>query len=465
MAPNTSNLIIMRIYFAKEGPSLSKLKSIIHEQNAHVVGIDIVKIRDDVTIRDLTIETRDEEHADHLISYLNSLAGIEVKHVSDRTFLLHLGGKIEVKSKIPILHRDDLSMAYTPGVARVCMSIHENPDNARHLTIKHNTVAVVTDGTAVLGLGNIGPLAALPVMEGKAMLLKSFGGVDAFPICLGTKDNDEIVQTIRNIAPTFGAINLEDISAPRCFEIETRLKKELDIPVFHDDQHGTAIAMTAALLNALKIVGKKLKKIKIVFNGVGAAGTACTKMLLRLGAKNIIGCDRTGALLTDRKDLIPSKREYAKITNPNRESGSLYDVLVGADVFVGLSAPNILQVEDIKKMNKNAIVFAMANPDPEIMPEMAAPHVAIIATGRSDYPNQINNLLAFPGIFRGVFDCQATDINEEMKIAAAYAIAGTIEASSLSSDYIVPSVFNSEVVKAVSEAVVKAARVTGVARK
>ncbi|MCB1827717.1 MAG: NAD-dependent malic enzyme, partial [Coxiellaceae bacterium] len=362
-------------------------------------------------------------------------------------------------------HRDELSMAYTPGVARVCEAIAEKPAKAHNLTIKKNCVGIITDGTAVLGLGDIGPLAALPVMEGKAMLMKEFADIDGFPICLDTKNIDEIIQTIKNIAPVFGAINLEDISAPRCFEIERRLKEILNIPVYHDDQHGTAAVMTAAFINALKIVGKKPKNVKVVFNGVGAAGTACTNMLLKLGVKNIVGCDRNGVLSTSREDLSDAKREYAEKTNPNNETGSLYDVIKGADVFVGLSAPNILSVDDIQKMNKKAIVFAMANPDPEIMPEVARPHVAIIATGRSDYPNQINNLLAFPGIFRGALDCLATDINEEMNLAAAYAIANIIDEKSLSPDYIVPSVFNQDVVKAVTKAVKKAARETGVAKK
>ncbi len=382
--------------------------------------------------------------------------------MSDRTFALHSGGKIEIKSKVPVKNRDDLSMVYTPGVARVCMAIHDHPEKAFDLTIRKNTVAVVSDGTAVLGLGDIGPLAAMPVMEGKAMLFKEFANVDAFPICLATKNIEDIIKTVKAISPSFGAINLEDISAPRCFEIETRLRAELDIPVFHDDQHGTAAVMTAALINALKIVNKKMSDIKVVFNGVGAAGTACTNMLLDLGVNHIIGCDRKGALHKSRHDLDKTKKAYVARTNPNNETGSIHDVIKGADVFVGLSAPDILTIDDLKKMNKDAIVFAMANPDPEILPEIALPHVAIMATGRSDYPNQINNLLAFPGIFRGALDCRATDINAEMKLAAAYAIANCVDEKALAPDYIIPSVFNPEVAPAVAAAVIKAAKETGV---
>ena len=326
-------------------------------------------------------------------------------------------------------------------------------------------VAIVSDGTAVLGLGDIGPEAAMPVMEGKAMLFKEFAGVDAFPICLATKDVDEIVRTVKYLAPTFGGVNLEDISAPRCFEIEQRLKDELDIPIFHDDQHGTAVVLIAGFINALKVVQKKPEDLKVVVAGVGAAGTACTKMMMQLGVRNVIGCDRKGALTRDRDDLNASKREYAEITNPNQEGGSLKEVIRGADVFVGLSAPGLLNGDDISTMNRNALVFAMSNPIPEVMPEEAEKYAAVVATGRSDYPNQINNVLCFPGIFRGALDCQATDINEEMKMAAAQAIAGTIDDSILSPSYIIPSVFDKKVVPAVAEAVVDAAVRTGVARR
>jgi len=385
--------------------------------------------------------------------------------MSDRVFTQHLGGKIEIKSKIEIHNRDDLSIVYTPGVARICMAIHESPEKSFDLTIRKNMVAVVSDGTAVLGLGDIGPLAALPVMEGKAMLFKKFANVDAFPICLATKDVEDIIKTVKNIAPSFGAINLEDISSPRCFEIENRLRTELDIPVFHDDQHGTAAVMTAALINSLKLVHKKMSDIKVVVNGTGAAGIACTNMLLDIGVKNIIGCDRKGALHQSRNDLDQTKKDYLSRTNPNNESGSIHDVIKGADVFVGVSSSNILTVDDLKNMNKDPIVFAMANPDPEIMPEIALPHVAIMATGRSDYPNQINNVLAFPGIFRGALDCHAADINAEMKLAAAFAIANCVEENALTRDHIIPSVFDEKVAPAVAAAVIKAARKTGVSRK
>lgn len=465
MATSVSNSIIIRMHIAKKGRTLSDVLATISDLGGTVGAIDIAKVENDNITRDITIDTTGEDHADTIITALKALQGVTVHNVSDRTFLLHLGGKIEIKSKIPVANRDDLSMVYTPGVARVCTAIAQDPAKALNLTIKHNTVAVVSDGSAVLGLGNIGPLAAMPVMEGKAMLLKEFADVDAFPICLDTQDTDGIIEAVKNIAPSFGAINLEDISAPRCFEIERRLKDLLDIPVFHDDQHGTAAVMTAALLNALKIVKKKPEDLKVVFNGVGAAGTACKNMLLQLGVKNIIGCDRQGAITQARDDLNDAKREFAHTTNPNQESGSVFDVLKGADVFVGLSAPDILKVEHVKSMNKDAIVFAMANPTPEIMPDIAAPHVAIMATGRSDFPNQINNLLAFPGIFRGALDCHASDINPEMQMAAAHAIANIVDEKTLSPDYIVPTVFNHNVVIAVAEAVKKAAHDTGVARK
>src|SRR3989344_2123500 len=366
-----------------------------------------------------------------------------------------LGGKIEIRSKKK-LTKETLPVLYTPGVAEVSKVIAKNKKLSFEYTIRKNTVAVVSDGSAVLGLGNIGPEAALPVMEGKALLFKELAGVDAFPIVLNTQDTEEIIKVIKAIAPTFGGINLEDISAPRCFEIEERLIAELDIPIFHDDQHGTAIVMTAALINALKIVKKKMSDIKVVFSGVGAAGTACANMLLDLGVNNIIGCDRLGALHMGRENMDAAKKIYAEKTNPNQEKGSLHQIIQNADVFVGLSAPNTLTVDDLKIMSKDPIVFAMANPDPESAPELAAPHVAIFATGRSDYPNQINNVLAFPGIFRGALDCQASDINGEMNLAAAYAIANIVDAHALSPDYIIPSVFNADVAPAVAKAVMEA---------
>ena len=465
MITSASNSYTIRMILPHVGEAFSKVLTTINELEGCVGAIDIVKTEGSDITRDVTIDTHDEAHAKKIYDALAKIPNVDVRYMSDRTFMLHLGGKIEMQSKINITHRDDLSMVYTPGVARVCRAIHESPEKAMNLTIRKNMVAVISDGTAVLGLGDIGPLAAMPVMEGKAMLFKKFANVDAFPICLDTKDTEEVIRTIKNIAPSFGGINLEDIASPRCFEIENRLKKELNIPVFHDDQHGTAAVMTAALINALKLVDKKIEDLKVVINGAGAAGIACSKMLLNLGVKNVLGCDRKGIISKSRDDLDAVKKAYADITNPANETGTVYDAIKGADVFVGLSAPNILRVEDLKAMNKDPIVFAMANPDPEIMPEIARPHVAIMATGRSDYPNQINNVLAFPGIFRGALDCQATDINPEMQLAAAYAIANVIDEKVLSRDYIIPSAFNADVAPAVAEAVIKAARDSGVARK
>lgn len=465
MTTNASNSIIVRLKIQNKVGMLAKIMHAIGEAGGDIGAIDIIRADKTAIIRDITIDTTSPEHEDQIIAKLNTVSGAEVVSFSDRTFLIHIGGKIEVQSKIKIKTRDDLSMAYTPGVARVCMAIHHDPSKVYSLTIKRNTVAVVTDGTAVLGLGDIGPEAAMPVMEGKAMLFKDFANVDAFPICLKSKDIDEIVQTVTAIAPGFGGINLEDISAPRCFEIEDRLKKTLDIPVFHDDQHGTAIVLTAAMINALKIVKKNPADIKIIINGVGAAGVACTHMLQKLGVKNIIGCDRSGAIYEGRADLTGVKKDYAITTNPYKEQGIVSQVIKNADVFIGLSVPNMLTVADVKSMAKDAIVFAMANPVPEIMPEDAVPYVAIMATGRSDYPNQINNVLAFPGVFRGALDCQAREINEAMKLAAAYAIASVVDDAVLSADYIIPSVFDSKVVNMVAEAVIMAARKTGVARK
>lgn len=460
-----SNSIIVRLELINHPGILSEAMSTIAKQEANIGAIDIIRVKDDIIVRDLTLNTHDSEHAQRVVDALNAVKDIKVIHVSDRTFLYHLGGKIQVTSKNPIKNRDDLSMAYTPGVARICEAIKDNPEDAYNLTIKRNTVAIVSDGTAVLGLGDIGPRAAMPVMEGKAMLFKDIAGVDAFPICLDTKDTEEVIKAVKYISPGFGGINLEDISAPRCFEIERRLKEELDIPVFHDDQHGTAVVLTAAFINALKIVNKRPEDLTVVFSGVGAAGVACTKMLLAYGVRDIIGCDRQGIIYRGRPGLDATKQEYAELTNPRNIQGTLKNALVDADVFVGLSGPNTLQVEDLKQMKKDPIVFAMANPTPEIMPELARPYVAIMATGRSDYPNQINNVLAFPGIFRGALDCMASDINEEMKLAAAIAIANVIDEKALSPDYIIPSVFDNNIAPAVAEAVIAAARATGVARK
>ena len=455
------NSIILRLRIEDHPGILAQVVSAIGADGGNIGAIDIVRYEKGIIIRDVTVATTGTEQAKAISDGLNRIDGVEVMHSSDRVFVMHLGGKIEVVSKVSIKSRDDLSMAYTPGVARVCMAIHEDVEKAHNLTIKKNTVAIVSDGTAVLGLGDIGPEAAMPVMEGKAMLFKEFGGVDGFPICLDTKDTEEIIRTVKAIAPGFGGINLEDISAPRCFEIERRLQEELNIPVFHDDQHGTAVVMIAGLINALKVTNKQASDIKAVVAGVGAAGTACTKMMLDLGITNIIGLDRTGILYKGRDGMNSAKQDYAEITNPDNIQGTLDEAMMGADLFVGLSGPGILTVDHLKTMNKDAIVFAMSNPTPEIMPEAAWPHIAVMATGRSDYPNQLNNVLCFPGIFRGALDCHATAITEEMKMAAAQAIAETIPDENLSPDYIIPGVFDKNVARNVAEAVKKAAASSG----
>jgi malate dehydrogenase (oxaloacetate-decarboxylating) len=466
MKPSASYSLTLRLKITNLPGMLGKITSLIGEIGGDIGAIDIAGIDKEHIVRDITVNVRDSAHGEDLVKRLKDLPDIEVVNVSDRTFLMHLGGKIRVTNKVPLKTRDDLSMAYTPGVARVCMAIHDEPDNVYKLTIKRNTVAVVTDGTAVLGLGNIGPEAALPVMEGKAMLFKEFGKLDAFPICLATQDTEEIIRAVKNIAPVFGGINLEDISAPRCFEIEARLKKELDIPVFHDDQHGTAVVVLAALINALKIVKKEMKDLKVVVTGVGAAGVACSKILMTAGVRNIIGFDRSGAIYKGRTEHMNFMKDwFAEHTNPTGFKGSVHDALTEADLFMGLSGPGTIQASDLKKMARDPIVFAMANPVPEVMPEEASAYVRIMATGRSDYPNQINNVLCFPGIFRGALDCHATDINEEMKLAAAYAIASVIADSELNEDYIIPGCFNPKVVESVAPAVVQAAIKTGVARK
>jgi malate dehydrogenase (oxaloacetate-decarboxylating) len=391
---------------------------------------------------------------------------VRIIHVTDRTFLQHRGGKIEIHNKIPVKNRNDLSMVYTPGVARICAAIQKDIDKAYRFTIKRNSVAIVTDGSAVLGLGDIGPEAALPVMEGKSMLFKEFAGIDAFPICLSTKDTGEIIDTVRYISPAFGGINLEDIASPRCFEIEERLKKELEIPVFHDDQHGTAVVVLAALINAAKVVRKKLEGLTVVISGAGAAGTACSGILREVGIKNILVCDREGIIYRGReKNMNPAKIWISENTNPRIITGSHSDAMRGADVFIGVSVPNILTVDDIRLMAADPIVFALANPDPEIAPEDASPYLRILATGRSDYPNQINNMLCFPGLFRGLLDSRARYVNEEIKLAAAYAIASTVDEKDLGEDYVVPSIFDRRVVTAVASAVSDAAHRTGVARR
>jgi malate dehydrogenase (oxaloacetate-decarboxylating) len=450
---SAQNSIILRLRIDNQPGLLARAVSFIAEAEGNIGAIDIVRYEEGVVIRDVTVDTTGTEQANAITGGLEKIAGISVMHSSDRVFVMHLGGKIEVVSKVPLRSRDDLSMAYTPGVARVCMAIHEDVEKAHNLTIKKNTVAIVSDGTAVLGLGDIGPEAAMPVMEGKAMLFKEFANVDGFPICLDTKDTEEIINTVKAIAPGFGGINLEDISAPRCFEIERRLQEELNIPVFHDDQHGTAVVLIAGLINALKVTNKQASDIKAVVAGVGAAGTACTKMMRDLGITNIIGLDRTGILYRGRANMNPAKEDYAEMTNPDNIQGTLDDAMMGADLFVGLSGPGILTVEHLKTMNKDAIVFAMSNPTPEIMPELAWPHIAVMATGRSDYPNQLNNVLCFPGIFRGALDCHASQITEAMKMAAARAIAETVPDENISADYIIPGVFNKDVARNVAEAV------------
>jgi malate dehydrogenase (oxaloacetate-decarboxylating) len=443
---------------------LGRLATAIGDAGGNISALDIVEVRGTRIVRDVNVFAVDEGHVQRLRTAVEALDGVRVESVRDRTFLMHERGKIEVRSRIPLQNRDDLSMAYTPGVARVCRAIADNPADVHKFTIKANTVAVVTDGTAVLGLGSLGPFGALPVMEGKALLFKEFAGVDAFPICLDVASADELVDTVVRLAPVFGGINLEDIAAPRCFEVEERLQALLDIPVFHDDQHGTAVVVLAALENALKVVGKKMSELKVVIAGVGAAGVAITKMLLAAGVPNVIGVDRKGALFPGRADLDASKQWLAENTNPEQRRGALYEVLPGADVFVGVSGPGLLQRTDLRVMNDDPIVFALANPDPEIAPEEAEGLVAVMATGRSDYPNQINNVLCFPGIFRGALDAGAQRITEGMKLAAARAIASAVPEAELSASYVVPSVFNRHVVELVASAVVAQAQVDGVVR-
>ncbi|WP_314586274.1 NAD-dependent malic enzyme [Paenibacillus terrigena] len=460
-----STTIILRLEMDKELVTFGQVATLITEVGGDIVAIDVVKSTKKTTTRDITIQIGDDAQQNAIEKGLKRLRGTRIINISDQIFLMHLGGKIETLPKMPIKNRADLSRVYTPGVARVCMAIHEDPLKAHSLTIKRNTVAVVSDGSAVLGLGNIGPEAAMPVMEGKAMLFKQMANVDAFPICLNTQDTEEIIQIVKAIAPSFGGINLEDIASPRCFEIEQRLIEELDIPVFHDDQHGTAVVLLAGLINALKIAGKRLEECKIVVCGIGAAGIACTKILLAAGAVNVIGVDKTGAIVRGDYEEDSVFGAYAAITNPNLVQGQLCEVIQGADVFIGVSGPNVLKLEDVKNMAADPIVFAMANPTPEISPEIAEPYVRVMATGRSDYPNQINNVLCFPGMFRGVLDCRASRVTESMKLAAAYAIASVVTDEELNEQYIIPSVFNSEVAAKVRDAVSHAAYEAGVARR
>jgi len=465
LMPSASYSLTIRCRIPQTPGSFARIATAIGEEGGILGAIDLVRVDDGSLIRDVTVAATDADHGAAIVEAVRALPGIEVITVSDRTFLLHRGGKIEVAPKVPIKSRDDLSMAYTPGVARICMAIHDDPAVAWNLTIKGNTVAVVSDGTAVLGLGDIGPEAAMPVMEGKAMLFKEFGGVDAWPICLDTKDPDEIVACVKALAPGFGGINLEDIAAPRCFEIERRLKDELDIPVFHDDQHGTAIVVLAALINALRLVEKRAEDVRVVMVGVGAAGVAVADMLLAHGVRDLIGCDRQGAVYAGREGLDAVRRAFAERTNPRHFAGSIAEALVDADVAIGLSGPGTITADAVRTMAGRRIVFALANPTPEVQPEEVREDVAVIATGRSDYPNQINNVLAFPGVFRGALDVRARTVNEEMKLAAAEALASVIGEGELVADYIIPSVFNRRVTEAVAAAVAEAAVASGVARR
>ncbi|WP_108664307.1 NAD-dependent malic enzyme [Euzebya rosea] len=456
-APSASYAIILRVRMDHDTTALGRVTTAVGEAGGAVTGVDIVESHPDGMTADITANAGDVEHANTIRDAVNAVDGATVHKISDRTFLIHLGGKMEIRSKVGLRTRDDLSRAYTPGVARVCMAIHDKPEDAWRLTIKRNTVAVVTDGSAVLGLGNIGPEAAMPVMEGKAVLFKEFGGVDAWPVCLATQDPDEIVKVVQALAPTYGGINLEDIAAPGCFEIERRLRETLDIPVFHDDQHGTAIVTLAALTNALRVVGKRLEDVRITMTGAGAAGVAILKILQDAGATNIVICDRDGAIHRGVPEVDDSKKWLQSNTNPDQRTGSVSDVIAGSDVFIGVSGPGVLTEDDVASMADDAIVFAMANPEPEIDPAIASRHARVVATGRSDYPNQINNVLAFPGVFRGALNAKARDITEEMKVAAAHAIASVVSADELHANYIIPSVFNAEVAPAVAAAVERVA--------
>ena len=464
--PSVDYTFTMRLSYPNGIGMFARITRIIGEYAADLGAVDIVSSDSKNMTRDITVRARDQEHIQEIVDAVRRIKKVKVVQVSDRVFLLHLGGKIGIQNKVAITTRDTLSMAYTPGVARVSMAIAEDHAKAWQLTIKGNSVAVVSDGTAVLGLGDIGPEGAMPVMEGKAMLFKEFGNIDAWPLCLNTRDTDEIVRIVSAVAVGFGGINLEDISAPRCFEIERRLKECLDIPVFHDDQHGTAVVVLAALINALRLTGQKLAELKIVIAGAGAAGTAIAKILLNAGGSDILVCDRHGIIHEDRAGgLEHNKLWLAQHTNPNKVRGSLENALKHANVLIGVSGPGLLDGKTLRKMAKHPFVFALANPTPEIMPEEAGRKAFIMATGRSDYPNQINNVLAFPGIFRGALNVRAREINEDMKLAAAHAIAGCISPKELNAEYIVPSVFNREVSHRVAAAVQKAAIRTGAARR
>lgn len=457
--------ISIRVEIENKIGMFARIATAISSAGGDLGSVDIVRVEKGKIIRDVTVNAQNEEHEKAIVKAIKTVTGVKVVRVSDRTFLAHEGGKIEIRNKLPVRDRSDLSKVYTPGVARVCMDIFQNKEHAYRYTIKGNSVAVISDGTAVLGLGDIGPEAALPVMEGKAMIFKEFANIDAFPIVLATKNVDEIVETVKNIAPAFGGINLEDFSAPHCFEVEKRLRKLLDIPVFHDDQHGTSVVALAALINVSRLLKRDIKKFKIVVVGAGAAGTAVTKILLASGVKDITVCDSTGILSIGRKQGMDSaKRDLAKITNPRNLKGKISEAMKGADIFIGLSAPNVISAEDVRKMAKDPVVFALANPDPEISPEEVHDLVRIMATGRSDYPNQINNMLGFPGIFRGLLDVRAHGVNEAVKLAAAKAIAHCIETEELHEDYIIPSPFDRKVPAHVAAAVAETAKKTGLVK-
>lgn len=462
--PYSNYRMTVRLALANSPGVFARVAAMLAKEGANLGAVDIVSADPDQIVRDVTFDARSEEHGEQVIQHLNAVPEVKVLSASDRVFLMHLGGKISVHSKMPLVTRNALSMAYTPGVGRVAQAIAKDRSKVYAFTTKSNSVAVVTDGSAVLGLGNLGPEAALPVMEGKAMLFKEFAGIDAWPICLGTQDPDEIVRAVTAIAPTFGGINLEDISAPRCFEIERRLKATLEMPVMHDDQHATAVIILAALTNALLVTKKRMEEIRVVVNGIGAAGLSCCQILLAAGVSHLIGCSEQGIVLSDDVDQLRASRDdLSAHVRRDRPAGTLQDALRGADVFIGLSVGNVLRPEDLELMAPERIVFAMANPDPEIAPDLAVSRCRVFATGRSDYPNQINNVLIFPGLFRGALDVQAREINEAMKLAAARAIAGIIPPDTLSEDYIIPSVFDKRVVPQVAQAVAQAARQTGVA--
>ncbi|HEY5786358.1 MAG TPA: NAD-dependent malic enzyme [Microlunatus sp.] len=452
-APSVSYSITVRLEVPAGGAAVSHLTAAVEQAGGAVTALDVTASGHDRLRIDVTCAARDTDHADELVEAMRAVPGVTIGRVSDRTFLMHLGGKIEMNAKLPIRNRDDLSMIYTPGVARVCLAIAKNKDDARRLTIKRNTVAVVSDGSAVLGLGNIGPEAAMPVMEGKAALFKRFGGIDAWPLCLDTQDTDEIVAVVKAIAPGFAGINLEDISAPRCFEIEARLREQLDIPVFHDDQHGTAIVVLAALYNALRVVAKDITQIRVVLSGAGAAGTAILKLLLEAGVGHVVVADIDGIVSRTRPGISGQLKWLAENTNPDNLECSLKEALAGADVFIGVSAPRVIDAAAVATMADRAIVFALANPEPEIDPAEATLHAEVVATGRSDFPNQINNVLAFPGVFRGLLDARSTDITPAMLIAAARALASVVGDDELNATYITPSVFHADVHRRVAQAV------------